>query len=366
MQLLRRPRHTPDKSSSSTSLPPPPSSSQNPDNRYGPKPTPPNPITILSLVKCVSLCCFFSIIIAVILALSLYTNIAPLVDLNNLPLEIDSDLGAWVLKYVKDGKLSGLMKETNDRIIIIQTSGGLVAKTLFDVSHSREAGYLIRRMGSRFNGRVGGPARVAGGFEEMFPTGNLEFGRVVVDIGANDGLLSSNSFNLASLGWSTVLVEPNPEQLALAKSNQDPYIDVYGEGDQKACYVQAAMTPSNQDGTAELFVTSDAAEMESHLIDVQTQGQRDRASNIRGGAAYKKERATIRVRTLSVESLSKKCSIPYRFGVLSIDAEGAGDHILKAWLENGFEPEYIIYEPMHNSGSQAKLMRKFLFEKGYR
>ena len=64
-----------------------------------------------------------------------------------------------------------------------------------------------------------------------------------MDIGANDGLLSSNSFNLASLGWSTVLVEPNPEQLALAKNNQDPYIDVYEEGMQKACYVQAAMTP---------------------------------------------------------------------------------------------------------------------------
>ena len=39
-----------------------------------------------------------------------------------------------------------------------------------------------------------------------------------------------------------MLVEPNPEKLALAKNNQDPYIDEYGEGEQKACYVQAAMT----------------------------------------------------------------------------------------------------------------------------
>ena len=62
---------------------------------------------------------------------------------------------------------------------------------------------------------------MAGGFDELFPTGSLELGRVVVDIGANDGLLSCNSFNLASLGWSTVLVKPNPEQLALAKNNQD-------------------------------------------------------------------------------------------------------------------------------------------------
>ena len=189
--------------------------------------------------------------------------------------------------------------------------------------------FASHRSPRRFNKNVGGPARVAGGFEELFPTGSLEFGRVVVDIGANDGLLSSNSFNLASLGWSTVLVEPNPEQLALAKNNQDPYIDVYGEGEQKACYVQAAMTPNDEDGMADLFVTSDAAEMESHLTSVQTQGQRDRASNIRGGAAYKKDKSTIRVKTLSVESLSKQCSIPYRFGVLSIDAEGAGDHILK-------------------------------------
>ena len=38
-----------------------------------------------------------------------------------------------------------------------------------------------------------------------------------MDIGANDGFLSSNSYLLVQLGWSTVLIEPNPHMLRLAQ-----------------------------------------------------------------------------------------------------------------------------------------------------
>ena len=52
-----------------------------------------------------------------------------------------------------------------------------------------------------------------------FPsTTSLPFSRIVVDVGANDGFLSSNSFNLAALGWSTVLVEPNPSQVRVCEA----------------------------------------------------------------------------------------------------------------------------------------------------
>ena len=91
----------------------------------------------------------FTVLFAFFLGEQLYRSISPLVDLNNLPITIDSDLGAKVLNWAKQGKLSGLLRETNDRIIVVQTSGGSIGRTLFDVSHSREAGYLIRRMGQR-------------------------------------------------------------------------------------------------------------------------------------------------------------------------------------------------------------------------
>ena len=56
----------------------------------------------------------------------------------------------------------------------------------------------------------------------LAPSGVLTEERLVVDVGANDGFLSSNSYNLVRWGWSAVLVEPNPEMLALAKKAQDP------------------------------------------------------------------------------------------------------------------------------------------------
>jgi hypothetical protein len=37
--------------------------------------------------------------------------------------------------------------------------------------------------------------------------------QLVVDVGANDGLLSSNSFNFVQLGWSAVLVDPVEAQV---------------------------------------------------------------------------------------------------------------------------------------------------------
>jgi len=93
-----------------------------------------------------------------------------------------------------------------------------------DVSHSGEATYLYRRFaqktaaaaaasaaggsgiganaeggaGAAAGGRVGDGGGVGGGAKG--------FSTLIVDIGANDGFLSSNSYNLAEWGWSTVLV----------------------------------------------------------------------------------------------------------------------------------------------------------------
>lgn len=70
-----------------------------------------------------------------------------------------------------------------------------------DVSSAGEALFLIRRIRGR---------------GKSFFT---NYSRLIVDIGANDGLLSSNSFNLIQLGWDAILVEPQLSLLNLAKQN---------------------------------------------------------------------------------------------------------------------------------------------------
>ena len=56
----------------------------------------------------------------------------------------------------------------------------------------------------------------------------------------------------------------------------------------------------------------------------------------------------IMVDVLPVEDVVKRCKLPKRFGVLSIDAEGVGDKVLHAWVDAGYRPEMIVYESMHN------------------
>jgi hypothetical protein len=270
-------------------------------------------------LKVSSLICLIFTLFMTYFLIRLHSSVHLLLSTSGLTLsgfDVDSDGGSRLVDWMKDGRITALLRETTDRVIQVNTGGGLYTRTLVDVSHSREAGLLIRRMSSRFP-PVSPPEISRGGNEEeLFPPGPLPFSRLVVDIGANDGLLSSNSFNLAQLGWSTVLVEPNPSQLSLAKSNQSPYIDVYSTGSQTACYLEAAVTPDDKDGTADLFLTSDAAGMESHLKASQTPGQRKRAETLRGGAAFDRLENTIKVETLSVGTIAKRCKVPKRFGLL--------------------------------------------------
>lgn len=305
--------------------------------------------TLCCCVKGCMLCTVITFLVVGYLAIGIYSKISMITEVvGGSELAVDSELGARVVGWMKEGRLSGLIKETSDRLIQIQTGGGTVTTTIIDVSHSREAGTIIRRIAER----------------NASWEADLGFKRLVVDIGANDGFLSSNSFNLAQLGWSTVLVEPNPSQMSLAKSNQEPYIDVYGLGAQKSCYIEAAASPEDKDGVAELFLTEDASSMESHLMATQTEGQRARARSIRGGKAFEKGRRTLTVETVSVETISKRCGVPKRFGVLSIDAEGVGDNVLVSWITAGYRPEYVVYEPMHNK--RGNNVGKELIKAGYR
>ena len=73
-----------------------------------------------------------------------------------------------------------------------------VSSVGFDVSGSGEALYIYRRI----------QERTSKPWEE-----------IVIDIGANDGLLSSNSYNFIKWGWSAILVEPQSYQVKLAERN---------------------------------------------------------------------------------------------------------------------------------------------------
>lgn len=129
--------------------------------------------------------------------------------------------------YGKDGGFKSLLDQTAGRLYVEQNMGCYfnensdsdpeevsqrqavpsISRIAMDVSDAGEALYIMERIQSRF----------ASGFE---------WSRLVVDIGANDGFMSSNSYNFIQCGWSAVLVEPQNSQLDLARRNLNGYMSL--------------------------------------------------------------------------------------------------------------------------------------------
>lgn len=104
-----------------------------------------------------------------------------------------------IIFSAKYGGLSSILQDTVERIYITYPKGNKnISLSTFklDTSHSGEFLYLYRRILSRKS---------------------FLYKRLIVDIGANDGFLSSNSFNFIQHGWNGILVEPLSEQLHLAR-----------------------------------------------------------------------------------------------------------------------------------------------------
>lgn len=117
-----------------------------------------------------------------------------------------------LLEAAKDGGISKVLEETVERVFLIsyphnndENSYPTLTFLGIDMSNAGEIGFIYRRIQSN----------------------NFRFTRLVVDIGANDGLISSNSFNLIQLGWSAILVEPVPSQMELAKINTYRYEEAF-------------------------------------------------------------------------------------------------------------------------------------------
>ncbi|CAH1801947.1 unnamed protein product [Owenia fusiformis] len=198
-----------------------------------------------------------------------------------------------------------------------------------DVSNAGEASYVYKRIISR----------------KTFP-----YAKLVVDIGANDGLLSSNSFNFIQWGWDAVLVEPVEQQLELAKTNTKRYVDPYTDGKQLVRFIKAII--GTKDGYVDLALTSDPVSMENYVLTA-------------GETLHRNFDGITLVKSMTVKTFIEDYNIPREFGVLSIDAEGLGDKILHQFMDLKVQPAYIIYESMHNAEhieSTVEYMAAFNYE----
>ncbi|WAR28300.1 hypothetical protein MAR_014004 [Mya arenaria] len=134
--------------------------------------------------------------------------------------------------------------------------------------------------------------------------------RLVVDIGANDGLILTNQHQ-----------------------------------DQRVQYVQAVI--SDHDGQERLYLSPDIVAMESRVVS-------DELLN---------DHSIITVTSLSVKTFALKYKVPKYFGILSIDTEGMDAKILHQWIQLGYRPMYIVVEYLHQK--EQDMTTSLLMEEGY-
>lgn len=149
-------------------------------------------------------------------------------------------------------------------------------------------------------------------------------GRVIVDIGAHDGIIGSNSKLLEQLGWRCILVEPNPSLAALARANRTSEV------------FECAL--SHEEGKAVLTIVGGAPGADGMSGIGLAQSNRERIK----AAGYTTRE--VAVRTTRLDTLLEEAGIDGRPDVVSIDVEGHEASVLTGFDIRRWAPRLLIVE----------------------
>jgi FkbM family methyltransferase len=158
--------------------------------------------------------------------------------------------------------------------------------------------------------------------------------RILVDIGAHDGISGSNSRSLLEQGWRGLLVEPLPAIFAHLRDNSRSLHQV-------TC-VQAAC--SDRDGTASIYIGKDGGAGQMSSL--------SRDPSILPNLSEK----SVNVPTVTLSTLFAKYAIPKDFGVLLIDTEGWDLTVLRGLESAPSRPRIIVTEDFVSTNPEKYLL----------
>lgn len=163
------------------------------------------------------------------------------------------------------------------------------------------------------------------------------FPHTIVDVGANDGELHSNSFYFIRRGWRGLLIEPNPE---VFEKLQARYRDVANvECVNAAC--------SREAGTLSLFLGADEA---AEFSTLNTERNKHFQRTLSG--------RSVSVSVVTLTELLASRDWPADFGILSIDTESFDYEVLQGLDFSRFRPRIIITENFAaKDAAKARLLR---------
>lgn len=169
---------------------------------------------------------------------------------------------------------------------------------------------------------------------------NIEVPKFIVDIGAADGKLNSNSWNfIVDNDWSGLLIEPNPHAVVELEMN---YEDVRRDVN----VLDVAV--SDKAGDFNLYLPKDPKDDQLASIAYNPQLNTNRFIKVK----------TIRPRDLPWFEM---------VGVLTVDTEGHDLNVLTAWIEDGLAlPDIILTESWPHLGYKNLQKQSLLGRVGYR
>jgi FkbM family methyltransferase len=167
-----------------------------------------------------------------------------------------------------------------------------------------------------------------------------------IDIGANNGINSSNTYLFEKIGWKGICIEHIPELFKILTENR-----------KCDCY-NVAISDKNNDAVE--FVRAVGIEGLSGLKNEMTEFHKERIVREKG------EIQTIKVKTITFnELMSNHQNIDY-IDFLSIDVEGAEMSILKNIDFKKYKFGLISVENNEEIPGDGERMKNYMFEKGYK
>lgn len=167
----------------------------------------------------------------------------------------------------------------------------------------------------------------SGEISKLYPIIADHPSKLVVDVGANDGEKYSNSRSLIQLGWSGILVEPNPHTFQKLKN-------LYKDSGAKVITVEGAV--SNFVGTTRLYADFEGMEGLSLGSTIETE-ENDWSKKVINRQSH------VEVKTDILSNVILRSGYTSRnFALLSVDTEGHDMEVLEGL--GHFRPSVILTE----------------------
>jgi FkbM family methyltransferase len=178
---------------------------------------------------------------------------------------------------------------------------------------------------------------------------------VFVEIGAFNGISWSNTYGLAKIGWSGLLIEPQKNKLDECKKNYAGFKDILFV---ESCVGSfTGLTKFWNGGSGSLGTCKE------EMIDIY--------ESIESLSGRLKKDSFSEVSIDTLDNILTKSKISREIDVISIDAEGSELDILKGFNINKYKPKLVIIE-MHEMLKEEKLhidndlIDKYFFEASYK